>query len=212
VADADDAGCVGPFHACVCECVCVCVGVGLGVGVGVGVRTCDACEFECVCVCVRERERERERERLGVCARDKENVKSVYVSEVGWQSDKFLQVKNTNHARKADAFRDALCDPLSPSIIIVREPREDHVGMVARNLLNFGLGRLRLVDCQVTCVEVCCGVLRYVAVLCSLLRCVAVCGVLLCIAASWAVETRRLPGEMCCSALPCVAVCCHVLP
>jgi hypothetical protein len=59
-----------------------------------------------------------------------------------------MVVQNTNHARKADAYGDAVHDPLAPVVILVREPREDHIGMVARNLLNFGIGRLRLVDCQ----------------------------------------------------------------
>ena len=64
------------------------------------------------------------------------------------QSNSFLvmQVKNTNHARKNDAFKEALRDPLAPCVILVREAREDHAGMTARNLLNFGLARLRLVD------------------------------------------------------------------
>jgi len=57
-------------------------------------------------------------------------------------------IENTNHAKKAHAFADALRDPMAPSVIIVRESREDYLGMVARNLLNFGIARLQLVDCQ----------------------------------------------------------------
>jgi hypothetical protein len=57
-------------------------------------------------------------------------------------------IENTNHAKKAHAFADALRDPMAPSVILVRESREDYLGMVARNLLNFGIARLRLVDCQ----------------------------------------------------------------
>jgi hypothetical protein len=57
-------------------------------------------------------------------------------------------IENTNHAKKAHAFADALNDPMAPSVILVRESREDYLGMVARNLLNFGIARLRLVDCQ----------------------------------------------------------------
>jgi len=37
---------------------------------------------------------------------------------------------NTNHAKKTDAIRESLRDPLVPCVILVRVSREDHVGMV----------------------------------------------------------------------------------
>ena len=43
-----------------------------------------------------------------------------------------MQVKDTNHARKADAVRDALLDPLLPAVVLVRPDREVHLQKDAR--------------------------------------------------------------------------------
>ena len=59
-----------------------------------------------------------------------------------------MQLKNTNHLRKVDAMRAAWADTLLPAVVLVRPDREDHVGMTARSIFNFGHGRLRLVDAR----------------------------------------------------------------
>ena len=51
----------------------------------------------------------------------------------------------TNHARKADAYGLAAGDELAPVVVLVRPFLDQNVGATARNMLNFGLARLRLV-------------------------------------------------------------------